>query len=158
MKNPKLNTIEELMLKVINSSNANDARFAEELAGELEAAASKPLPKLSISEAHVIEAIGEDADVSAATIAANSGMTRGGVSKILARLETKGYVTIERKDDNRKERKLSLTPQGELAFTTHEKLHTKKTARLLGLLNTYSDNELDVLVRMLTDFVESESL
>ena len=158
MKNPKVNTIEDLVVRIVNGSNANNARFTAELATAMEASAGKPLPALSVTEAHVVEAIGENADISASSIASELSLTRGGVSKILARLETKGYVRAASKDGNRKERKLSLTAQGQLAFEAHAQLHQQKAARLLGLLDKYSDDELDVLVRMLTDLVEGESL
>lgn len=158
MKNPKVNTIEEFVLRIVNASSANDARFTSELASAMETSAGKQLPALSVSEAHVVEAIGENADITASAIAATLNMTRGGVSKILTRLEAKGYVKAESKDGNRKERKLSLTEQGKLAFETHARLHHQRTARLLSLLDKYSDEDLDVLIRMLSDLVESESI
>ena len=158
MFNPRAKTIEELVMKIVSNSATKDAEFSQRLTDELARSTNATLPSLSVTEAHTIAAIGEDPAISASSIASTLGMTRGGVSKILSRLEAKGYVKAESRDDNCKERKLSLTEQGQLAFEAHAKLHQQKSARLLGLLDKYTDEELDVLIRMLSDLVESESL
>lgn len=158
MFNPRAKTIEELVMKIVSNSAAKDAEFSQRLAAELERSASVTLPSLSVTEAHTIAAIGEDPAISASSIASTLGMTRGGVSKILSRLETKGYVKAESKDDNCKERKLSLTEQGQLAFEAHAKLHAQKTERMLSVLGHYSDDELDILIRVLTDAIESDAV
>lgn len=148
--------IEELVLKVFSSSETNEANFTDQLAAELSLCSNEDLPRLSLSEAHVIDAIGKDPNITATAIAEKLGITRGGISKIVARLEKKGYLKASAKDDNRKERKLSLTPQGDLAFKAHAKLHQRKLEKLIQLLDKYTDEELEVLIRIFTDFAASD--
>lgn len=106
-------------------------------------------PQLSLSECHVLAAIGSDADASASAIASALRMTRGGVSKIIGRLERKGCVLTMSKAGNRREVRLMLTPLGRKVFDVHEELHTARHSRMVEFLGRFSVNEKKVLERFL---------
>ena len=157
MNNEKAAQIADLVLKTVNAANARDIMFASQRRTAVETVTGEQAPQLSLSEAHIIEAIGQDPNMTAASIAVGTGITRGGVSKILRRLETKGLIEVSDKEDNRKERKLSLTALGHVVFDEHERLHRAKLKRMMGLLDDYTDAELDVIIRALSDFTKSEA-
>lgn len=108
-------------------------------------------PELSLSECHVLATIGSDADASATAIASALGMTRGGVSKIIGRLERKGCVRTAPKAGNKREVCLALTPLGRRVFDVHEELHTARRSRMAEFLGRFSADEKEVLGRFLEE-------
>ena len=143
--------IAQLFQFVVSASAENEASFSHAIATALENAIGEPAPHLSITECHVIEAIGTTPSITAAEIAENLGMTRGGISKMIKRLEKKGYLATGAKADNKKEIDLALTPLGKAAYQAHAQLHEQKLQRLMKRLDAYTDAEKDIIVRLLHD-------
>jgi DNA-binding MarR family transcriptional regulator len=113
-----------------------------------------PTPSLSLTECHVIDAIGSNDRIKAAEIAQKLGLTRGGVSKIVAHLEGKGYVSVSSKPGNKKERGLALTALGRQAYLIHRELHDAQFQKWVNILSGYSTEELELLNGMLTKVLD----
>lgn len=150
--------IARLVQTLVDASHENEASFSRSIAETLTRSENEDAPALSITECHVIAAIGTTPGIKAAMIADQLGMTRGGISKMIKRLEHKGYLKSEAKPDNLKEVDLALTPLGKSAYAAHEQLHEQKRRKLDKLLNRYSDDEKDLVVRILRDAISEEGL
>ncbi|MBP3223277.1 MAG: MarR family transcriptional regulator [Actinomycetaceae bacterium] len=57
---------------------------------------------VSVLECHVLSSINDDGYITAARLAEQHSCTRGAMSKILARLEKKGFLSIFSKEENKK--------------------------------------------------------
>ncbi|WP_334104848.1 MarR family winged helix-turn-helix transcriptional regulator [Muricomes intestini] len=75
------------------------------------------------SETHCIDLIGRMDMPNVTKIAAELHMTRGAISKIVKRLQTKDMITSYMLDDNRKEIYYELTDQGWEIYKAHKIRH-----------------------------------
>ncbi|MEA4882632.1 MAG: MarR family transcriptional regulator [Clostridia bacterium] len=86
---------------------------------------------LTITEIHVLEAVGADRWRSMSEIAARLGITLGTLTTSMNRLERKGYVTRVRPDQDRRVVLVGLTPNGLDAYRFHEVFHSEMVAAIL---------------------------
>jgi DNA-binding MarR family transcriptional regulator len=77
-------------------------------------------------------------------------MTKGGVSKLTAKLQEKGLIRARRVPDNRREVNYSLTENGWEIFRLHAKLHDVMYANVSSLIQKYDRNER----LLISDFLE----
>jgi DNA-binding MarR family transcriptional regulator len=114
---------------------------------------------LSLSEYHVLHYIGigegasngeaenlRSALANGTRLSKSMGMTKGGISKLTAKLQKKGLIRTERFSDNQKEVYYRLTPEGEKIFHLHAKLHAIADKNLMTALKEYDTDQL-VLIR-----------
>lgn len=80
---------------------------------------------LTPSEIHTIEAIGFDGSVLMSELAARLGVTKGAVTQLIARLESKQLVTRTSHPHDSRGIIISLTEKGKEAFTAHEEVHER---------------------------------
>ncbi|HMM22147.1 MAG TPA: MarR family transcriptional regulator [Selenomonadales bacterium] len=106
---------------------------------------------LSLAECHVVDCIGRDERVNTTGIARKLNITKGGISKITAKLVKKGMVEAYRLANNQKETYYRLTPLGEKIFHLHEVLHQQAEAQFAALFSLYSPEELAFAGRFLDD-------
>lgn len=104
---------------------------------------------LSISEVHCIEKIGKLKHPNAINISKDMNMTRGGVSKLAAKLIKKGYIVRGSIEGNKKEVHYFLTKQGEEIFKKHEKLHEEARVRENKVISTFNSEEQEVISRFI---------
>lgn len=122
-----------------------EGKFEAEMLQRLHVELGSDAPGLSLRECHVLQAIAGDERAKASDIATQLRLTRGGVSKILSRLEVKGYLVSASRQDNRKERALALTDSGVVAVAIHEELHAAALDRWRRVLGRYSIAELELV-------------
>jgi DNA-binding MarR family transcriptional regulator len=108
---------------------------------------------LIISEYHVIECIGKNRLPNATLISKELNMTRGAISKITAKLLSKGLIKADHLENNKKEVYYTLTPQGKDAFNIHEKIHELADGNLQEILGKYNSDELGTISRFLDDLL-----
>ena len=144
--NDSINQIESLIYQ-INEKHNEEADWKALLDKE----ELKDLDKVSLVECHVIDYIGKNRLTNAVNIANYMNITKGGISKIMARLLKKNLIEAHRLEDNRKEIFYTLTISGKRIFSLHEKLHVKVQAKLESLLKKYNKKELNFI----NDFVKS---
>jgi len=78
---------------------------------------------LSMTEIHVLEAVGNVPEPSMTSIAAKLGITVGSLTTSVATLANKGFVTRIRPEDDRRKVLVGLTPAAERVLQIHGKFH-----------------------------------
>ena len=108
--------------------------------------------KLHSTHIHTIEAIGKNYATSVTTLSNYFMITKGAVSQVISSLEKKGYIKKTKAKDNGKNIILQLTKKGVYAFDFHEQYNESVMKDLIELQNKYSEIEMEIFLRMLTDF------
>lgn len=105
---------------------------------------------LNPAEIHTIEAIGKHDGTNITELARIQGITKGGVSQMIAKLGKKGLVAKTKDGLNDKEVKLRLTPAGLKAFRGHENMHAAMYSDLLKLLEDVNHTEVERIREILS--------
>lgn len=108
---------------------------------------------LSLAEYHVIDCIERNDRLNTTTIAKKLNITKGGISKITAKLIKKDLIQAHRLENNQKEIYYSLKPLGFKAFQLHDVLHRKAREDFGAILNGYNNEELNVISRFSDDLI-----
>ena len=116
------------------------------------------LHDLTITSARVLDQIGAGEPVNGITIARQSGVPRGTVSKTARRLIAQRLVETERLPDNRKEVLFRLTPLGRQVFEIHRAFDLAMAAGFAQFLRRYDAEELSFLIRLLNDLLDASFL
>jgi DNA-binding MarR family transcriptional regulator len=98
--------------------------------------------RLYRSELHVLQAIGRGEGRTVTELGSAFGITKGAVSQVVGKLETKGYLVKERNPAYGKELLLSLSAKGKVAFKSHEALHARIDKAFLASMGPVSQEEL----------------
>lgn len=114
-------------------------------------AAIREVPTLGV---HLLAAIG-DGTVNIVGLAARSGQLKGTVSKHVQRLVEAGLVRRSPVPGNRKEIRLSLTPDGQHIDDVHRRMHAEMEAGLRDFLLRYTAAELATLTKVLGDLTHT---
>jgi DNA-binding MarR family transcriptional regulator len=106
--------------------------------------------RLTISEMHMIEAIGREKETgrNVTDLAAELNITLPSVTMSVKKLERKGYVAKRRDSEDGRRVCVTLTRDGRRADVAHRFFH-RKMARVLG--NKLSIDERETLVNCLTE-------
>jgi len=105
---------------------------------------------LSISELHVIEAVGLKEPVNMTKVANHLKVTTGTLTIAINRLVRKEYVKRERDYEDKRVVNLSLSELGHEAFNHHEKFHDEM---IECIMTDLTKEEGDVLVKALSKIV-----
>ncbi|MCO5100927.1 MAG: MarR family transcriptional regulator [Burkholderiaceae bacterium] len=119
---------------------------ADIVSGEL-AATLHQVTELSMTEWRIMAVIGSFAPLSTKTVAAYTTVNKVRVSRAVSRLVQIGYVTRALDPADNRLLKLDFSPKGKAIF---EVISAEATAWEGALLESFSDEEIDVLVRVLT--------
>lgn len=88
---------------------------------------------LSPSEIHTIDAIGNN-HCTVTEISLTFSITKGAVSQLITKLNSKGYVKKERNKLYSKEVILSLTDKGQVAYQSHKNMHALMDDKFIELI------------------------
>nr|WP_204664403.1 MarR family transcriptional regulator [Fusibacter tunisiensis] len=110
-----------------------------------------PYKNLTISELHVIEAIGKEGPSPMSVIAAKLYVTVGTLTIAINNLVRKGYVMRERSETDRRVVLIQLTDLGVDAHKHHEIFHNEMIEYTMASL---SDEESDVLTKALSKITD----
>ena len=102
---------------------------------------------LTLSELHVIAAIGCESAQPMSVIASKLDVTVGTLTIAMNNLVKKGYVTRIRSEEDRRVVLIALSEQGVEAYAHHESFHEEMINFTMSALN---DTETDVLVKTLS--------
>jgi len=105
------------------------------------------------SEIHIIQLIGDHSGIYISRIAELIGITKGTVSQIVKRLETKQLVRKHADADNNTRRLLRLTDKGQTAYAAHKRLHRKQHAEMVAFLNAL-DGEQRAVIEQFIDHAQ----
>ena len=89
----------------------------------------------SLTEARVLFEIAHRDDLTASDLSRELGLDPGYLSRILARLERQGLIDKVRSETDARRRLLSLTPEGEDAFSLLDYRSREEVAEMLGELS-----------------------
>lgn len=113
--------------------------------------------QLSISEMHMIEAIGRDKEAGRiiTDIAAELNVTMPSVTMAIKKLEKKGYVLKRRCSEDGRRVYVSLTKEGLRADIAHRYFHRQMVKTLVTKLSAYEKETLLNCLRELNTFFKS---
>ncbi|MBQ8706622.1 MAG: hypothetical protein IJ523_00865 [Succinivibrionaceae bacterium] len=104
---------------------------------------------LTVHECRVIRYIGEHDATNAITMASSLGISRGGISKICARLIAKKVITSHQMDGNRKEIFYRLTHLGSEIRDSHMEFNRNAENDCRSIIDSYSPQQKDVIMDFL---------
>lgn len=110
-----------------------------------------PYNNLSISELHVVEAIGFDKTLPMSAIASKLDVTVGTLTVSMNNLVKKGYAIRERSEVDRRVVLIHLSSLGQEAYRHHERFHKEMIEYTMEVL---SEKESDVLVDVLSKLTD----
>ena len=110
-----------------------------------------PFNNLSISELHVVEAIGLNQTLPMSSIASKLDVTVGTLTVSMNNLVKKGYAIRERSEVDRRVVLIHLSSLGQEAYRHHEKFHKEMIEYTMEVL---SEKESDVLVDVLSKLTD----
>jgi DNA-binding MarR family transcriptional regulator len=107
-------------------------------------------PKQSLyhSERHVLDNIGDNPGMNVTEFADSLGVTKGAISQILKKLESKGVARRYKKSTNEKEVFLELTKLGKEIYKEHQKINEQTIIPLYEELQKYPDEKVEFLIDM----------
>jgi DNA-binding MarR family transcriptional regulator len=108
---------------------------------------------LSIAECHVVDCIERNEQLNTTALAKTLNITKGGISKIAAKLLKKGLIEVQRLANNQKEIYYRLTPLGVKIFQAHAGLHLQAEQEFIALFSTYSQDEMHFAGKFLADLL-----
>lgn len=146
----------DLILKINNFINkVNSENYEDEFLKELLAEDKrKDILDITLTECHVIDCIERNPLINAIGISQKMNITKGGISKIAAKLLKKKLINTYRLEGNKKEVFYSLTPRGKEVFLIHEQLHKKAYEKIGLLLDHYTAPELKRISDFLSELSE----
>lgn len=108
---------------------------------------------IKLSEYHVIDCIGKNRLPNATLISKELNMTRGAISKITAKLISKGLIKADHLQNNKKEIYYTLTSQGKDAFEVHKTIHELDNKKIKAMFEKYSPDELNTIAKFIDDIL-----
>ena len=140
-----------LLFQLFNKVNANEHTHGQK---PLTFTVDNTAYTVSSAECHVLDYIARHDKTNAISIAAASGITRGGISKITARLEQKGLLTVTAAPDNKKMLSYSLTQTGQAICSQHQQTHQQTFFALEKILQQYTAEEIACIKRFIQQISE----
>lgn len=109
---------------------------------------------LTPSEIHTIDAIGCEGGILMSELAARLSITKGAVTQIFRRLESKGLVKRSPHANDSRAVIISLTEKGKNAFRVHEELHLNFYKELSAQLDEKEIQIFEKCIQKLNEFLE----
>lgn len=131
--------------------------FNDILRVEHKAIETEDMMPLSMSELHIIEAVGDNSGrCIMSDIARRLRITLPTLTAAADRLEEKGYITRRRSAEDRRRVSVSLTQEGELAYERHARFHENMVSAFLEGLDASKVPELLESMEKLRDFFKDQ--
>ena len=122
-------------------SNHVSAEFARALQAQ----------QVSVAEWVALRHLYDRREATPGALARLLGMTRGAVSKVLAKLESKGWVTSRTTSEDHRVQALSLTPEGERLLPELVEIADRNDSRHFGCLSADEQATLRELLQKLAN-------
>jgi DNA-binding MarR family transcriptional regulator len=132
------NEIMEIFIRVVNKYNG------------LERVPVKHSQGLGLyhSERHMLDRVGDNPNMNITELARASGVTKGAISQIVKKLETKGVIRRYKKAANHKEVFIELTETGKKTCEERRRTNKETIGPLREELGLHSDEHVAFLVHM----------
>ncbi len=112
---------------------------------------------LSITELHVIEAVGDGEPHFMGQVARKLRVTMPALTEVVDRLEEKGLINRQRSGNDRRRVAILLTEEGREALALHRRFHDRMVETFLRGTNESNKPELLDSLRRLRDFFRARS-
>lgn len=139
--------IQSLQTFIIERENANKNRQQEAVNG-------KGID-LSLTQFHILDIINREDKVNNKKLVQELKISAPGVSKAIRKLLNLELITQRQIKDNNKERYYDITNRGSVYVGIHDELHEKARSRYLGLLDGYTDEQLETLISFFNKIITS---
>ena len=125
---------------------------------KIEAAAIKQgeFSDLSVTENHIIEAIGKNREMTMTEVAKDLEITVGTLTTAINRLIKKEYVERRRIEEDRRVVLIKLTSKGEEAFKSHAQFHDDMIKSIMKELPTEEEVVLISSLKRMVNFFETK--
>ena len=100
------------------------------------------------SERHILDTLGDNPGLNVTELAGFVGVTKGAISQVVRKLESKGLVQKYKKSTNDKEVFIELTTAGKNIHEQLRKIHKQTMMPLFEELKHYPDEQVAFLVSM----------
>ena len=105
----------------------------------------------TISEVHLIEAIGKLEEATVSDIAAHLGITLASVTNAVNKLNQRGYILKEKNPLDGRSVHVSLTKAGQRVFRLHKYFHRRM---IMTITKDMAEDEREMLLRCVTKLNE----
>jgi DNA-binding MarR family transcriptional regulator len=129
--------------------------FNEILTVEKAALGASPFKDLSLTEMHVIEAIGVGFRTMT-DVADQLGVTVGTLTTSINRLVKKEYVERNRSEEDRRFVQIELTHKGKLAYRMHDAFHAQMVKYMIEELSGEDNQVLIASLTRLSEFFKEK--
>ena len=111
---------------------------------------------LSVTEMHIIEAIGYDREMTMTEVARDLEITVGTLTTAINRLIKKEYVERRRIEEDRRVVLIKLTSKGEEAFKSHAQFHDDMIKSIMKELPKDEEGVLISFLKRMVNFFETK--
>lgn len=113
------------------------------------------LNDLSISEVHMLVAIGDRENKSMSSVAEQASLTNGTVTTMVKKLERKGYVARRQDEEDKRVVRVGLSESGQKALSLHQDFHKDMVSHIIGGLEPHErETFLSMIDRLNSYFAE----
>lgn len=143
--------IMELFLRAVNNCNSLDRISAKRSSNS----------DLYHSERHMLDKVGDNPDQNVTELARTIGVTKGAISQVLKKLESKGLVRKYKKAYSDKEIYVELTQSGRKVHEERGDLNRETLKPLIKELSRHSAEEIQFLIsffRWLDGFMDQSRI
>ncbi|MDR3349735.1 MAG: hypothetical protein LBO03_09130 [Acidaminococcales bacterium] len=154
-KKANIEKLAGMILTLFHSLAQLEAQEKALLESAIEATGDRELTALdlSLAECGIIAQIQCNEELNTTGLAQNTGMTKGGVSKLTARMAAKKLLSPVRLPDNQKEVRYKLTPLGEELAALYAQLKRREEKRLAKLFSGYGNKRVAAGLEMAGDLM-----
>lgn len=140
------------MTKTLNTTLSMLLNTFELINNTLKNHAEPVLYGYTITEMHCIECIGKIENPNVTKISQSLNITRGGVSKMIKKLISKGAIDTYTRGENKKEIYYILTNLGQEVFQAHEKIHQEWNDKDTEFFKQFDKNEIEFALNFLQKY------
>jgi len=128
------------------------------MAENLKPALGERFQDMTVLAWQVLDVVGREGPVNGITIARQTRIPKGSVSKITRRMRQQKLITGESLPDNKKEVLFRTTPLGQELYVAHCRFDEQMQAGFVRFLEQYSAAERALMVRVLRDLTQAKFL
>lgn len=100
------------------------------------------------SERHMLDMIAKQPELNITEHAESMGVTKGAISQVVTKLETKGFIKRFKKGGNDKAVYLELTKQGRAMVESRKQINDETLLPFYKELQKHTDDHIDFLIEM----------
>jgi DNA-binding MarR family transcriptional regulator len=104
------------------------------------------------SERHMLDIVGDEPGLNITAFAQKAGVTKGAVSQVVTKLESKGALRRFKGKSNDKEIQLELTPLGERIYAQHQRVNQETINLLWDELEKHPQDKIAFLMEIFNWF------